>query len=46
MKTSIFKATNYDKELYDRFVSQLAGKNPVDKVEELIRDFLGSDLPF
>ena len=35
-----------DKELYNRFVTQLAGKNPVNKIEELIRDFLDSDLPF
>ena len=35
-----------DKELYNRFVSQLAGKNPVNKIEELIKDFLDSDSPF
>ena len=35
-----------NKELYNRFVSQLAGKNPVNKIEELIKDFLDSDLPF
>ena len=35
-----------DKELYNKFTAQLAGKNPVDKIEELIREFLESDLPF
>lgn len=35
-----------DKELYNRFATQIAGKNPVDKIEELIRDFLESDIPF
>lgn len=35
-----------DKELYNKFASHIAGKNPVDKIEELIRDFLESDIPF
>ena len=35
-----------NKELYNRFVSQLAGKNPANKIEELLQDFLDSDLPF
>ena len=35
-----------DKELYNKFTMQIAGRNPVDKIEELIKDFLDSDLPF
>ena len=35
-----------DKALYNKFIAYIGYKNPTTKIEELIRDFLESDLPF